>query len=806
MTGGIETELAALPEWLTWGTAVCLVLVLVAWRDIIRSGLFQLVDPRPLALFRIGFTLVLLVTCLEVAPLNIYLFSDEGFVPSSAVPQLFGRHALPGYGDGIHEPTGFVDLQGVLHFLSSGRYSLLYFWDSPAFVHGYFAVLLTAAIGLLLGIRTRICAGIVWFLYVGMLRRNDVHWGGEQVYCSLLFLLMLSRCGTAYSLDNWLRCRKLRGHGLLDRPERGGGAGMAPGPQHPHGLMAIYRRIPCWPQVLIVIQVALCYTANGWLKSGGSWRSGEAMYLALHLDRYTRLDWHALSLALPQWLLQIATWSVLWWERLFPLLLLGLWLRWRNDQKPVESSPRLRAIGLVGIWGLVVAGLFAATRPAIFGDVADSERWMRAMACGMAALGIALVAAFPKLWQPGSKARTLVTVAFGPRLWLGFGCVFHGLNLLLLNVGTFQLALLAAYTLCGAGMPLVATLGCTARRFNRRGVPLPEGITAESSVLCEDIDLPHLQRENHRLPAWALACAAASILMGLYTATRSEASHPQWWWHGTWLSVGAGLLVVSWLRDRRVLHPTGVVAAAYGPVGRLAVGGVFAYHLTAILLYQTPAWSCFPRRDAVRRVVDPWLELTFTRQRWGMFSPNPPKTNRSLRTIVVDAQGRRHDFATELQRPENFVRPYLWHDRERKLHEVMMTYRRWIARWHARYQCRRWALDHEGTPPKKVILQVIEAPFAGPDTSDPVAFFWRQARAVATLEVPCIGEPFAALDPEVRGRYGYAPQPRENFEIDKARAKSWAKRKARLDPLQPLWPALGLILTMGLFAWRRRRV
>jgi hypothetical protein len=44
---------------------------------------------------------------------------------------------------------------------------------------------------------------VTWLLYVGMLRRGDAHWGGEQVYCGFLFLLVLARCGEAFSVDNW---------------------------------------------------------------------------------------------------------------------------------------------------------------------------------------------------------------------------------------------------------------------------------------------------------------------------------------------------------------------------------------------------------------------------------------------------------------------------------------------------------------------------------------------------------------------------------------------------------------------------
>jgi hypothetical protein len=60
------------------------------------------------------------------------------------------------------------------------------------------------------------------------------------------FYLLLARSGHAYSIDNWLRCRKLRKQGLLsERDGPGGGAGRPAEPgQHPRGLEAVYRLIP----------------------------------------------------------------------------------------------------------------------------------------------------------------------------------------------------------------------------------------------------------------------------------------------------------------------------------------------------------------------------------------------------------------------------------------------------------------------------------------------------------------------------------------------------------------------------------
>jgi hypothetical protein len=49
--------------------------------------------------------------------------------------------------------------------------------------------------------------------------------GTDLVYSCMFFYLILSQCGKAYSLDNWLRCRRLARAGRLSVP---GGRATAP--------------------------------------------------------------------------------------------------------------------------------------------------------------------------------------------------------------------------------------------------------------------------------------------------------------------------------------------------------------------------------------------------------------------------------------------------------------------------------------------------------------------------------------------------------------------------------------------------
>ncbi|MBA3550222.1 MAG: hypothetical protein H0T76_27420, partial [Nannocystis sp.] len=480
-------------------------------RETLRRVLLRAGDPRALGLFRITFGLCLLLNVVEVAPHSLYLFSDEGLFPHAAVGEMMGMDAMLGVGDGVRTPDGFADGGALLHYLLSGRWSLLHVWDSPAFVHGYLAALMLACVGLVIGWRSRGCAVLGWLLYAGMLRRGDAHWGGEQVFCALLFPLMLSRCGEAFSVDNFLRCRRLRARGLLSRLDGpGDGAGAAPSSAHPQGLAAIYRRIPVWPQALIAAQLAICYAANGWVKSGPLWVSGDALMYSLHLDAYARLDWHPLVLALGPVPLRLITWTVLWWERLFPLVLIGLWLRTTSGIGVPALTGTARRLARACWLTLAVALALAAALPENLVEKPDDPaRFERAIGLALAAAGIVLglvLAGRAGRWTRGRGVMVRVAM-----LWLGFGLAFHVMNFALLNIGAFGLATLSAYLVCGAGPAAVRAVQRIARALARRGLPVPEHMSCETAIAAEDPTLPQHRRDAAALPGWALAGAGGLL-------------------------------------------------------------------------------------------------------------------------------------------------------------------------------------------------------------------------------------------------------------------------------------------------------
>ncbi len=776
----------ALPVALAIATMAIVGLLSVRHRSL-RAVVLGTVDPRPLALFRIALGLCLLGYVIEIAPVSTYLFSDEGLLPSAAVPQTYGRGALAGYGDGVRSEAGFVDLEAVLRHVTHGRWSLLFFWDHPSFVHATLVATALACLGMIAGIRSRTSTVVAWLLLTGLLRRGDAHWGGEQVLFGLLFIMMFARSGDAYGIDAWRRARSLARRGRLDRRDGpDGGRGLAPCPEHPEGLAAIYRRVPAWPQALLVAQLVICYLANGWTKAGPTWTTGETLRLAVHLDKYARVDWHGFALALGPWPFRLGTWSVLWWERLFGLVLVGLWLRATQGTAPLEGRARMlsRACWLtlaaaLAVWALTPGALHARA------DVSQA----RAGALVLLAAGLALVPA----WGP--RTRAWVRRLCAPVPWLMFGLVFHFTSLVLFELGAFASATASTYLLCGLGPLAVLGVQRLMRTLGRLGLPIPEHLRRATPIEAEDPSLPHLRRDATALPGWAIAGAGGLVLTGFILALL-PATASIGWWHAGWLVSATGLLAIGARAGRR--PPTAPARPlAYGPVGRLAAGGLFTYHLVSLCAWQLPpSWPSLSWRNEARGLLAPWTELSFTRQLWSMFAPNGPRQNASVRTIVIDGDGTEHDLRTELQHPENLKRPYLRNDRWRKVDESVGGYRPWLAPWHARYVCRRWALEHDGALPQTVRISRVHAPFAPMRPVDPQQWFWDQATVTPLAEVQCASEPFAQPSPEIRARHGLPPDAA-------VRHHAWPKNPRRPHPYEPLW--VGLALTLGGALWVRAR-
>ncbi|MBK9754106.1 MAG: hypothetical protein IPO88_11475 [Nannocystis sp.] len=766
------------------GLFVALVLALVVLhRELLRRAFLRAEDPRAMAALRIGFTLVAIVGVLEPVLERRWLFSDEGMLLSAGAREYMARDALAGYGEG-----GFEGVAGWWHYLGSGAATPLHFWDSPAVIDAWCAVLMLALVGLLVGWQTRVCGVLALVLYVGLLRRNEAFWGGEQVYCCGLFMLAAARCGYAYSVDNWLRCRRLRTRGLLSVVGGpGGGAGVAPGGAWPQGLEAIYRRIPAWPRLLVIAQVGLAYGANGLNKVGQTWIDNTALYYVMQGD-WARFDARTLAVWLAPTGIGWMTWFVRTWESLFPLVVLGLVLRFA--QREGLRAPRgarwlWLAVGAVGVW---LAGEIAGEHPRLYGDVA-MDWWV----AGGIVVGL--------LWLGGSRLRAglrvrgrvirfdaMVAWTLGRRVWLTGAIGFTTGLMLLINVGMFPVATLM---LCIAMVRGEEVAGWVPRV--RGGAVIP----------CEDARLPQLHHDDARLPAWAWAGTAGCLWLGAAALTIGV---PGWSWRVVVLVTGVGLLWVAMRAARAVREDMSLGPWAYGPLGRVLAGSLCAVQLTALAGYAVPNWD---RLEELRReVVRPtawWLRFTGMRQYWAMFSTVGRGTG-SLMTTVIDAEGVEHDLQTDRHGPARWRALALWNWRQDKVDGYAMVTEGVVGLWHARALCRRFAREHAGATPQTVILGRRTAWIAAPGTevpADPRERFDARAKASVVRQVECAMEPHGQWPEDMLGRLGLSAG--AAFVPLADNEERWAKVRGRLGPLWPYEEWVGLLAIGGVLLWWRRR-
>ncbi len=180
-------------------------------------------------------------------------------------------------------------------FVRNGARDLLLGWDGNinllylAFlVWGLFTLFLT------IGFNTRVSTIIVWLLSISFYHLNPlINSGGDLVKNIILFYLMLSPCGAAWSVDQCFR--------RFSFGEKG----------------PFY--ISPWPLRLMFLQLVCIYFFTGLHKiTGETWLYGESLYYVLADLALTRLSYD--QLAIPPLALQILTWVILGWQLSFPIL------------------------------------------------------------------------------------------------------------------------------------------------------------------------------------------------------------------------------------------------------------------------------------------------------------------------------------------------------------------------------------------------------------------------------------------------------------------------------------------------------
>lgn len=269
--------------------------------------------------------------------LGVALLTDQLFQYLPHLGEFFGPHGVA--------PRGLFDAYQLMHW----RWTVLLFnHDAPGVVYPFFGAWVAVTLAWTLGIWTRVTGVLVFFATTCWINRNpNILNGGDDTLQVGLFFLMLSPCGKALSLD----ARRTWRTPVV---------------------------VPPWSQRLLQIQLAVIYFTTGLVKligegigeSGlpeGTWWDGSSVHYALNYVTMPR--WSYAQLPVPFWATAALTYVSVWWEALFPLLVLVR-----------RTRPWALAFGLVfhlGIWLTIEVGWFSFYTLAFYAVWVPERFWAR---------------------------------------------------------------------------------------------------------------------------------------------------------------------------------------------------------------------------------------------------------------------------------------------------------------------------------------------------------------------------------------------------------------------------------------------
>ena len=204
---------------------------------------------------------------------------------------------------GLHDRMQLICWRWTMFFFNTDYLPVLYF---------VFALWVLSTFLFMIGWKTRWMGFAVWFLTMCFAYRNYYTLNaGDDIMQMGLFLLLFGRTGNAVSVDAWLARRAGNPLPVL---------------------------IFAWPVRLIQIQMCMLYMTTGLCKVFGTydgtleslweseWWDGTAVYYTLNSAAMAR--WSLAEFSVPFWITAAATYVSLWWEVLFPLLMLHRWTRY----------------------------------------------------------------------------------------------------------------------------------------------------------------------------------------------------------------------------------------------------------------------------------------------------------------------------------------------------------------------------------------------------------------------------------------------------------------------------------------------
>ena len=224
-----------------------------------------------------------------------------------------------------------------------------------------------------------------------------------------------------------------------------------------------------------------------------------------------------------------------------------------------------------------------------------------------------------------------------------------------------------------------------------------------------------------------------------------------------------------------------------GTLARTLAIGFFLYHSSAVACLFIPRFDVTKAwRSETQKVYGDWIRAMNQQQSWKMFAPNPPRRNTFMRTIVVDTDGESYQVGKDHYTNRPYV--FWYNDRERKMQRRMVGKSKWYLKYWSSYQCRLWAMSHDGQMPERVEIIKMRTGIPKPDelfktrkASDPR----KRKLKKELLETHKCKD--ANLSPEFKQRMGWEVSEDELKSLEREAQKAeksakvarqnWAKRK-----------------------------
>lgn len=230
----------------------------------VKAWFFAEIDVRQYAVLRIGLGLLIIIYLYQLLPFSILHFSSDGWL------------------DGLSTAhDGPIRGWSILSVFANAKQVRL-FWLAAMLFAASFAV----------GFYSRSSGWLTWIALVSIWHRNPLLLDGDDAILRLmLFYLLFSPCGAAYSIDS---------------------LGKQPG-----------ETAPVWPLRLMQFQLALVYFVSGMVKFlSPQWLDGSILPTVLSHPQYSRWDFS--RLLVKPWFTSVLAYLsdfIRWWEVLFPLML-----------------------------------------------------------------------------------------------------------------------------------------------------------------------------------------------------------------------------------------------------------------------------------------------------------------------------------------------------------------------------------------------------------------------------------------------------------------------------------------------------